>query len=140
MRSWIRGEEYVITPQVVAFALGVPLVRQPMYPYTETLLLDDIMSLLTGTTIRWGRITFYELTELNYLFFQISCHSIWPISHLHTIPLKRCAFMYTLVNNAPTSFPTVFIHSLVEVHKSNAKFHGIFFPVFIHRILLDLGL
>ena len=140
MRSWIRGEEYVITPQVVAFALGVPLVRQPMYPYTETLLLDDIMSLLTGTTIRWGRITSYELTELNYLFFQISCHSIWPISHLHTIPLKRCAFMYTLVNNAPTSFPTLFIHSLVEVHKSNAKFHGIFFPVFIHRILLDLGL
>ena len=48
--------------------------------------------------------------------------------------------MYTLVNNAPTSFPTLFIHSLVEVHKSNAKFHGIFFPVFIHRILLDLGL
>ena len=24
--SWIRGEEYIITPQVVAFALGVPLV------------------------------------------------------------------------------------------------------------------
>ena len=143
MRSWIRGEEYVITPQVVTSALGVPLVWQLMYPYTETLLLDDIMSLLTGTTIRWGtdpRITSYELTELNYLFFQISCHSIWPISQLHTIPLKRCAFLYTLVNDAPTSFPTLFIHSLVEVHKSNAKFHGIFFPVFIHKILLDLGL
>ena len=26
MKSWIRGEEYVITSQVVAFALGVPLV------------------------------------------------------------------------------------------------------------------
>ena len=25
--SWIRGEEYVITPQVVASTLGVPLVR-----------------------------------------------------------------------------------------------------------------
>ena len=24
--SWIKGEEYVITPSVVAFALGVPLV------------------------------------------------------------------------------------------------------------------
>ena len=30
--------------------------------------------------------------------------------------------------------------SLVEVHRSSAKFHGLFFPVFIHRILLDLGL
>ena len=38
------------------------------------------------------------------------------------------------------SFPTLFIRSLVEVHKSSAKSHGLFFPVFIHRILLDLGL
>ena len=26
VRSWIRGEEYVITPSIVATALGVPLV------------------------------------------------------------------------------------------------------------------
>ena len=26
VRSWIKGEEYVITPSVVATALGVPLV------------------------------------------------------------------------------------------------------------------
>ena len=26
VKSWIRGEEYVITPEVVASALGVPLV------------------------------------------------------------------------------------------------------------------
>ena len=26
VKSWIRGEEYVITPSVVAFALGVPKV------------------------------------------------------------------------------------------------------------------
>ena len=114
-----------------------------MYPYTETPLLDDIMSLLTGTTIRWGidpQINSHELIELNYLFFRISSHSIWPISHLHTIPLERCAFLYALVTDAPMSFPTLFIRSLVEVHRSSAKFHDLFFPVFIHRILLDLGL
>ena len=38
------------------------------------------------------------------------------------------------------SFPTLFIRSLVEVHRSSAKSHGLFFPVFIHKILLDLGL
>ena len=38
------------------------------------------------------------------------------------------------------SFTTLFIRSLVEVHRSSAKSHGLFFPVFIHRILLDLGL
>ena len=95
MRSWIRGEEYIITPAIVASTLGVPLVQQPVYSYTKTPPLDDIMSFVTGTTISWGtdpRVTSHELIELNYLFFRISCHSIWPISHLHTIPIKRCDF------------------------------------------------
>ena len=51
VKSWTRGEEYVITPQVVAFALGVPLVLQPIYPYDETPPLNDIISLITGTSI-----------------------------------------------------------------------------------------
>ena len=38
------------------------------------------------------------------------------------------------------SFPTLFIRSLVEVHRSSSTAHGLFFPVFIHRILLHLGL
>ena len=62
------------------------------------------------------------------------------ISHLHTMPIERCKFLYALVTNAPMSFPTLFIRSLVEVHRSSAKSHGLFFPIFIHRILLNLGL
>ena len=127
----------------MAFALGVPLVRQPVYPYSKTPPLDDIMSYLTGTSISWGtdpRTTSCELTELNYLFFWISCHSIWPISHLHTIPIERCAFLYGLVTDVPMCFLSLFIHSLVKVHRSSSKSHGIFFPVFIHRILLHLAL
>ena len=79
MRSWIRGEEYVITPSIVAIAFGVPLVWQSMYPYTETPPPNDIMSYIIGTSISWGtnpRITSHELTEIHYLFFQISYHSI----------------------------------------------------------------
>ena len=72
--------------------------------------------------------------------FSISFLSIWPISHLHTIPIERCAFLYAIVTNAPMSFPTLFIRSLVEVHRSSSKSHGLFFSVFIHRILLHLGL
>ena len=105
--------------------------------------LDDIMSLLTSTSISWGtdpRVTTHELTELHYLFFRISYHNFWPISHAHTIPIERCAFLYALITDTPISFPTFFIHSLVEVHRSCAKWHGLFFLVFIHRILLDLGL
>ena len=48
--------------------------------------------------------------------------------------------MYALVTDTPMSFPTLFIRSFVEVHRSSAKSHGLFFPLFIHRILLDLGL
>ena len=127
----------------MAFALRVPLVQQPVYPYIEIPPLNDIMSLLTGTSISWGtnpRVTTHKLTKLNYLFFRISCHKFWPISHVHTIPIERCAFLYTLITDASISFPTFFICSLVEVRRSNAKSRGLFFPVFIHRILLDLGL
>ena len=37
-------------------------------------------------------------------------------------------------------FLTLFICSLVEVHTSSAKSHGLFFPFFIHKILLDIDL
>ena len=114
-----------------------------MYLYTETPPLDDIIFFITDTTISWGtdpRVTSHELTKLNYLFFQICFHSIWPISYLHTIPIERCAFLYALFIDIPMSFPTPFIQSLVEVHRSSAKSPGLFFLFFIHRILLDLGL
>ena len=127
----------------MATALGVPLVWQPVYPFTKVPPLDEIMSHITGSSIRWGsdpRITSHELTELNYLFFQIACHSIWCISHLHTIPIERCAFLYAFVTNALMSFPTIFISALVKVHRSSSKSYGHFFLVFIHKILLHLGL
>ena len=114
VKSCISGEEYIITPQIVASALGAPLVQQPACPYDEDPPLDEIMSHITGTSIRWGsdpRITTHELTELNDLFFRIACHSLWPVSHLHTISIERCAFLYALVTNAPMSFPTLFIRS-----------------------------
>ena len=99
VKSWIQGEEYTITPMVVAFAHGVPMVQHHVYPYDESPSLDDIMSYLTTTSIQWGsdpRITSHELTEIHYLFFQISCHSIWPISHLHTILWRDVHFCMLL--------------------------------------------
>ena len=80
------------------------------------------------------------LSSIIIIFFQISCHSIWPISYLHTISIEICAFLHALVTDALMSFPTLFIHSLVEVHRSSSTLHVLFFPVFIHRILLHLGL
>ena len=50
-----------------------------------------------------------------------------------------CVFVHS-VTYAPMSFPTIFISTLVEVYRSNSKSYGLFYPVFIHRILLDLGL
>ena len=48
--------------------------------------------------------------------------------------------MYVLVTDASISFPSLFISSLVEVYRNNSRAHDLFFPVFIHRILLHLGL
>ena len=38
------------------------------------------------------------------------------------------------------SFPHLFIRSLIEVDRSSSTAHALFFPIFIHRILLHLGL
>ena len=123
VRSWIRGVEFTITPRVMAGALGVPVVREPVYPYDESPPLDDVMLYITRSSIQWGydpRITSAEFIETAYLLFRIACHSLWPISHLHTILLERCVFLYAFVSGASISFPYLFLHSLNEVHKSSA--------------------
>ena len=91
VKSWIQGVEFTITPRVVADVLRVPVVPNLVYPYDESPPLDDIMSYVTGTSIRWGSdpwITSAELNETTYLFFRIARHSLWPISHLPTFPLE----------------------------------------------------
>ena len=102
VKSWIRVVEFTITPSVMADAFGIPVVSNPVYPYDESPSLDDIMSYITGSSIRWGSnpwITSTELTETTYLFFRIACYSLWLISHLRIIPLERCAFLYALVTD-----------------------------------------
>ena len=123
----------------MADALRVPLVLHPIYPYDESPPLDDIMSYITRTSLRWGsdpRITSAELTETTYLFFRIVCHSLWPISYLYTIPLERCAFLYAFVIDAPISFPHLFLRFVNEVYGSSSITHALFHPIFIHQILL----
>ena len=61
-------------------------------------------------------------------------------SHLHTIPLERCVFLYVFMSGASISFPHLFLRSLNEVHRSSAIGHVLIYPIFIHRILLFLGL
>ena len=51
VRSWIQGVEFTITPRVVTNALGVPVIRKPVYPYEESSPLDDVMSYITGSSI-----------------------------------------------------------------------------------------
>ena len=127
----------------MAEALRVPIVTEPVYPYDESSPIDDVMSHITRSSIQWGsdpRITSSVLFETAYLFLRVACHSLWPISHLHTIPLERCMFLYAFMSNASISFPHLFLRSLYEVHRSSAIGHAFLYSIFIHRILLFLGL
>ena len=49
-------------------------------------------------------------------------------------------FLYTFMSGASISFPHLFLSSLNEVHRSSAIGHALIHPIFIHRILLFLGL
>ena len=143
VRSWIRGVEFTITPWVVTEALGVLIVTDHVYPYDESPPIDEVMSHITGSSIQWGsdpRITSYTLSKTAYLFLRVACHSLWPISHLHTIPPERCVFLNAFMSSASISFPHLFLRSLNEVYRSSAIGHALIYPIFIHRILLFLGL
>ena len=48
--------------------------------------------------------------------------------------------LYAFVSGASISFPHLFLRSLNEVHRSSAVAHAFIHPIFIHRILLFLGL
>ena len=99
VRSWIRGIEFTITPRVVAEALGVPIITDPVYPYDESPPIDEVMSHITGSSIQWSFdpwITSSALSETAYLFLRVACHSLWPISHLHTILWSDVCFYMRL--------------------------------------------
>ena len=49
-------------------------------------------------------------------------------------------FLYAFVFGVSISFPHLFLHSLNEVHRSSVVGHALIHPIFIHRILLFLGL
>ena len=71
VRSWIWGVEFTITLKVVAEALGVQVIKEPVYPYVETPPLDVVISYITGSSIQWGsdhRITSSALSETAYFF------------------------------------------------------------------------
>ena len=49
-------------------------------------------------------------------------------------------FLYAFMSGTSISFPHLFLRSLDEVHRSSAIEHALIYPIFIHRILLFLGL
>ena len=49
-------------------------------------------------------------------------------------------FLYAFMSDASISFPHLFLRSLNEVRRSSAIRHALIHPIFIHRILLFLGL
>ena len=141
--SWIHGVPFTITRDDVSEALDVPIIRTPTYPYSRSPRIDDVMDVLCGRSVTRGSnrsISSSELTELNYIFFRIACHNIFPNSHIHTIPIDKCFFLYALVTDSSICFPSIFIETIVEVRRSKYKRHGLFFPVLIHRVLKYLGL
>ena len=102
-----------------------------------------MMSLLYGCPIFWGsepRINSFEFIKLNSLYLRTTCHKIYPISHVHTVPIERCAFLYAFITDGSMCFPSMFIQTIVDIYRSMSKSQKLFFPMFIFRILRFLGL
>ena len=67
-------------------------------------------------------------------------YNIFPISHIHTIPIDKCVFLYAFLTDGPVYFPSRFIQTIVEVFRSTSIAHKLFFLVFIYRVLNYLEL
>ena len=76
-----------------------------------------------------------EHTKENYLLFRIACHSIFPISHIHTITINRCIFLYALVTGASMCLHSLFIQTIIDVNRNTSKKQDLFFLISILRIL-----
>ena len=137
LTSWIKGQEFTINKQIVSEALGVPVVRKPTCPYIDFSAIDDMMSLLCGCLFSWG--TKPRISSCEF-YLRISYHNIYPISHVHTVPIDRCAFLYALVTDGSMCFPSMFIQTIVDIYRSTSKAQKLFFPMYIYRILRFLRL
>ena len=51
VRSWICGIKFTITLRVVAEALEVPVITDPVYPYDKSPPIDVVMPHITGSSI-----------------------------------------------------------------------------------------
>ena len=49
-------------------------------------------------------------------------------------------FLYAFISGASINFSHLFLRSLNKVYRSSAIGHALIYPIFIHRILLFLGL
>ena len=101
----------------------MPLVCRLTYPYFECPPIDDVKTLLYGRFVTWGaepKLNSHELTKYNYMLFWIAFHNIFPISHVHTIPIDRCVFLYALSTDGSISFPSLFIQTIIAVHRNKS--------------------
>ena len=88
------------------------------------------MSLLCGRSVSWEsepRINSCEFTELNYLYLRISYYNIFCISHVHTVPIDRCSFLYAFITNGSMCFPSLFIQTIVDIYRRKSKAQKLFF-------------
>ena len=142
VRAAVTGSEYHITCQDVSVALSIPIAANPVYPYSDPPSLDDVVFVLCGAPMVWDdepRLDTSELTEDNFFFYRIACHSVLLVFHSDTIPTDRLFFLYGLVTSASMCLPSLFIQTIVDIHRNTTCKQNLFFLVSILRILEHLG-
>ena len=100
--------------------------------HTSLGLLSSGVLILESRVLRCLRlpICFLELHVIHCGLFLISTPSL----------LSDVCFYTLFMSGASFSFPHLFLYSLNEVHRSSTIGHALIHPIFIHKILLFIGL
>ena len=101
------------------------------------LCLTSLDPLSSGVLILGLRLLRFLGLPISFLELRVIHCSLFLIP---TPSFLRDMFLYAFMSSASISFPHLFLRSLNEFHRSSAIGHALIHPIFIHRILLFLGL
>ncbi|KAB1206839.1 hypothetical protein CJ030_MR7G008239 [Morella rubra] len=127
--SYLRGQKFQVTPELVARIVKLPRVSHPTYPYRKSRSpsFDSIALLLFGFPRRYRGSTLDtgDFSAEYHLISRILFTHILPVSHFSTLPLKRVKFLYAFLNGDSIDLPSVICSHIISAYRSKSKKLGL---------------
>ena len=137
----VRGTRIIVTLQIVADVLRVPMVEFPNYPSCDclkTMSKDELISAFCERPSDWGKrqYTYYSSFAKGLRFLKmVMTFVLQPLSYYNSITEPYARFLLSLIEHLTIDFPSHFIFSIIDVYSNTATRDKLIFPSAITRLL-----